>query len=70
MQNHYRDKFDIIALILDIANGNEARHADLKSMLSCLAGSHLILIEHMICCNTSAPMDNFVYFRLNPVLSV
>jgi predicted transcriptional regulator len=29
MQNHYRDKFDIIALILDIANGNEARQADI-----------------------------------------
>ena len=28
----------------------------LKSMLSCLVGDRLILIIHMICCNTSAPI--------------
>ena len=36
----------------------------LKSTLSCLVGARLILIEHMICCNTSAPKDNFAYFLL------
>ena len=29
MQNHYRDEFDIIASILDIANGNEITQADI-----------------------------------------
>ena len=41
----------------------------LKSMLSCLVGARLILIEHMICCNTSAPIDNFAYFLLASVRS-
>ena len=39
----------------------------LKSTLSCLVGARLILIEHMICCNTSAPKDNFAYFLLAAV---
>ena len=42
----------------------------LKSMLSCLVGARLILIVHMICCNTSAPTDNFAYFLLVAVRSV
>ena len=29
MQNHYRDKFDIIVSILDVANGNEITQADI-----------------------------------------
>ena len=29
MQNHYRDKFDIIVSILDVANGNEIIQADI-----------------------------------------
>jgi hypothetical protein len=40
----------------------------LKSTLSCLVGARLILIVHMICCNTSAPIDNFAYFLLFSIL--
>ena len=39
-------------------------------MLSCLVGARLILIEYMICCNTSAPIDNFAYFLLSSILFV
>ena len=42
----------------------------LKSILSCLVGARLILMLQIICCNTSAPIDNFAYFLLNSVLSV
>ena len=42
----------------------------LKSILSCLVGARLILIVHMICCNTSAPIDNFAYFLLFSILFV
>jgi len=42
----------------------------LKSMLSCLVGASLILIQHMICYNTSASIDNLTYFLLYPVRSV
>ena len=43
----------------------------LKSILSCLVGGRLILIVHMICCNTHRlAIDNFAYFPLNSVLSV
>jgi predicted transcriptional regulator len=58
MQNHYRNKFDIISLILDIANGNKARQADIlikanipytlfKEYLFLLHQSGLIEIECM-----------------------
>lgn len=40
----------------------------LKSMLSCLVGAHLILIEHMICGNRSAQIDNFAYFLISSTL--
>ena len=40
----------------------------LKSMLSCLVGARLILIVHIICCNTSTPIDNFAYFLLFLIL--
>ena len=36
-------------------------------MLSCLVGARLILIVQMICCRTSAPIDNLAYFLLIPV---
>ena len=39
-------------------------------MLSCLVGARLILIEYLICCNTSAPIDNFAYFLLSSILFV
>ena len=42
----------------------------LKSILSCLVGARLILIAHMICCSTSAPIDNLAYFLLVAVRSV
>ena len=42
----------------------------LKSMLSCLVGARLIFIVHRICCNTSAPIDNFAYFLLFTILFV
>ena len=42
----------------------------LKPMLSCLVGARLILIEYLICCNTSAPIDNFAYFLLSSILFV
>ena len=42
----------------------------LKSIFSCLVGARLILIVHMICCDTSAPMDNFIHFPLNLALSM
>jgi hypothetical protein len=41
----------------------------LKSMLSCLVGARLILILHMICSKTSAPIDKFACFRLKRVRS-
>ena len=34
----------------------------------CLVGARLILIVHMICCNTSAPIDNFAYLLLLLIL--
>ena len=42
----------------------------LKSILSCLVGARLILIVHMICCNKSAPIDNFAYLLLFSILFV
>ena len=34
----------------------------------CLVGARLIFIVHMICCNTSAPIDNFAYLLLLLIL--
>ena len=41
MQNHYRDKFDIIVSILDVANGNEITQADILTK----ANIHHILFK-------------------------
>ena len=40
------------------------------SILSCRVGARLILMLQIICCNTSAPIDNFAYFLLNLIRSV
>src|SRR5581483_5937374 len=42
----------------------------LKSIVSCLVGDLLILIVHIICCSTSAPIDNFAYFLISSLLYV
>jgi len=41
----------------------------LKSILSCRVGARLILLLQIICCNTSAPIDNYACFLLAPVSS-
>lgn len=48
MQNHYRDKFDIIASILDIANGNEITQVDIltkANMPHVLFKKYLVLLH-------------------------
>ena len=45
MHNHYRDKFDIIASILGITNGNEIRQVDILSKANI---PHNIFIKYMI----------------------
>ena len=41
-----------------------------KSILSCFVGALLILMVHIICFSTSAPIDNFIHFLLSLALSV
>lgn len=43
---------------------------DLKSTLSCFVGALLILIVHIICFSTPAPIDSFIHFFLSLPLSV
>lgn len=48
MQNHYRDKFDIIASILDVANGNEITQVDIltkANMPHVLFKKYLVLLH-------------------------
>jgi hypothetical protein len=40
----------------------------LKSILSCFVGALIILMVHIICFSTSAPIDNFAYFLLFSIL--